>query len=91
MEKRTERNKELYKEVNRQISVRAKQSSNEPFKATQKTLKNINPQLFGENNQEEVIETNKDESKKKIMTAALIFLAIISVSIIITVVILNGK
>lgn len=91
MEKRTERNKELYKEINRQISIKAKQSSNEPFKATQKTLKNINPQLFGENKQEEVVENKQNETKKKIIVTSLIFLAIISVTIIVAVVMLNGK
>ena len=31
MEKRTERNKELYKEINRKIAALAKKSSNEPL------------------------------------------------------------
>ena len=47
MKRRTEKHKLLYEEVNKEIERRAKAHSNDAFKETNATLKNINPELFG--------------------------------------------
>lgn len=86
MEKRTERNKELYKDINKKIAALAKKSSNEPFKDSHSTLRNINPQLFGE--EKEVEEVTKEKrSTNKYLIAGIIFAFIIVIAIVIAVVI----
>ena len=87
MEKRTERNKELYKEINRKIAALAKKSSNEPFKNSHTTLRHINPQLFGEEQEVVVQESKKKTVKNKNLLVGLIFLSILIIAIIIAVVI----
>ena len=60
MEKRIDRNKQLYKEVDKKIADIAKKKSNKDFENTNNTLKSINPNLFGGNE-----NTNVNEHPKK--------------------------
>ena len=89
MLKRTERNKKLYEEVNKEIARRAKAHSNDAFKATSNTLKNINPDLFGESKTENF---NKKEisSKKKLKTSIILFVSLVIVIILLIVGIYYG-
>ncbi len=90
MEKRVNRNQELYKQVNEQIKAKVQKNSNDEFKHTQNTLKSINPQLFGKHEDDQkVIEESKEGKldKKKIVTTALIFIGILILIIVIAVVI----
>ena len=87
MDKRIERNKQLYKEVDKKIADIAKAKSNKDFENTNNTLKNINPNLFG-GNEEEVVEVNqKDSHKAKTLITSLIFFVLLLLIIGIAVVI----
>ena len=71
MEKRVERNKELYIVVNEKIRQRALKTSNKDFEETQNKLKGINPGLFG--GDVETVSNNKPNNKKKIIVTSIIF------------------
>lgn len=88
MDKRVDRNQELYKQVNEKIRERAQKNSNEEFKNTQNTLKNINPQLFG-NQEEKIVEEKKivNKNQKKIIIGIVLISVLIILVIIIAVVI----
>ena len=87
MDKRIERNKQLYKEVDKKIADIAKANSNSEFENTNNTLKNINPNLFG-GNEEVVGETNQNDShKSKTLITSLIFFVLLLLIIGIAVVI----
>lgn len=77
MEKRTERNKQLYKEVDKKIADIAKKNSNREFENTNNTLKSINPNLFGKQEEKETIIKPKDSHKKKIIITSIIFVALL--------------
>ena len=87
MDKRIERNKQLYKEVDKKIADIAKKKSNKDFENTNNTLKIINPNLFGVN-EETVVTTNKKDSHKiKILITSIIFFVLLLLIIGIAVVI----
>lgn len=92
MEKRTDKNKELYQKVNQQIAEIAKKKSNEDFKITEHTLKEINPQLFADQDlvEEESQKEEKPKSNLKLLLS-ITFIILIILIILIVVVILNGK
>jgi len=77
MEKRTERNKQLYKEVDKKIADIAKKNSNREFENTNNTLKSINPNLFGKQEEKEATIKPKDSHKKKIIITSIIFVALL--------------
>ena len=77
MEKRTERNKQLYKEVDKKIDDIAKNNSNREFENTNNTLKSINPNLFGKQEEKEIVINPKDSHKKKIIITSIIFVALL--------------
>ena len=81
MEKRTERNKQLYKEVDKKIADIAKRNSNKEFENTNNTLKSINPNLFGKN-EEVVVQTKKVDSHKNKLIATFIIFSVLLVLII---------
>ena len=85
MEKRVERNKKLYEEVNKEISKRAKAHSNEAFKETNATLKAINPELFGGEKKDSSIvrKENKLSNKTKITLIVFISLVLLVIGIIV--------
>ena len=87
MDKRIERNKQLYKEVDKKIADIAKKKSNKDFENTNNTLKTINPNLFG-GSEEVVGETNQNDShKSKTLITSLIFFVLLLLIIGIAVVI----
>lgn len=90
MEKRVDRNKELYEVVNEKIRQRALKTANKEFKETHNKLKDINPGLFGG---EEVVTTTDDKpnNKKKIIITAVIFAIIFIFIVLVAVVISNGN
>ena len=74
MIKRTERNKQLYKEIDKKIADIAKKHSNKAFDDTNNTLKSINPNLFGEQDSSNVVKQKKNNSQyKKVIITAIIF------------------
>ena len=77
MEKRSERNKQLYKEVDKKIADIAKKNSNKEFENTNNTLKGINPNLFG--GQQEVTESKKQSSSpdKKLIINSIVFVILL--------------
>ena len=77
MEKRTERNKQLYKEVDKKIADIAKKNSNREFENTNNTLKSINPNLFGKQEERETTIKPKDSHKKKLIITSIIFVALL--------------
>ena len=83
MEKRTERNKKLYEQVNKEIKAKAMHSSNEDFKGTSNTLKSINPQLFGNGSEDDIVETKTTTPKKKKVLIPIIVLAVLIILIVI--------
>ena len=87
MEKRSERNKQLYKEVDKKIADIAKKNSNREFENTNNTLKGINPNLFG--GQQEVTESKKQTSShdKKLIVTSIVFVILLLLIIGIAVVI----
>lgn len=87
MEKRSERNKQLYKEVDKKIADIAKKNSNKEFENTNNTLKGINPNLFG--GQQEVTESKKQTSShdKKLVVTSIIFVILLLLVVGIAVVI----
>lgn len=93
MEKRVDRNKELYKEIERDIANIQKKSDNSSFNNTNQTLSYINPDLFDSS-----LKSTKQDSKKSNIFAkykihlitASIFLVLIIIIIVLAVV-LNGK
>ena len=87
MEKRSERNKQLYKEVDKKIADIAKKNSNKEFENTNNTLKGINPNLFG--GQQEVTESKKQSSSpdKKLIINSIVFVILLLLIIGIAVVI----
>ncbi|MCI5745631.1 MAG: hypothetical protein MR270_05050 [Erysipelotrichaceae bacterium] len=95
MEKRSERNKELYVQVNQQIAKKAKMNANGDLQDSFSTLQKINPKLFGNNNvsnENNASSLRKKESKikkKLIVIGAFIFTMVII--ILIAWVISNGK
>ena len=89
MEKRVERNKELYDVVNEKIRQKTQKTSNKEFKDTQNKLKGINPGLFGgEEQQTDKIDTTNN--KNKVIITSLIFTIILIIIILIAVVMSNG-
>lgn len=87
MEKRVERNKELYIVVNEKIRQRALKTSNKDFEETQNKLKGINPGLFG--GDVETVPNSKPNNKKKIIVTSIIFTIIFLIIIFVAVVISN--
>lgn len=77
MEKRTERNKQLYKEVDKKIADIAKKNSNREFENTNNTLKSINPNLFGKQEENEIVIKPKNSHNKKIIITSIIFVALL--------------
>ncbi len=77
MEKRVERNKKLYEEVNKEISKRAKAHSNEAFKETNATLKAINPALFGGEKKETSTTLKESKLSKKTKITLIIFISLV--------------
>lgn len=73
MQKRTERNKRLYEEVNAIIAEMEKKKLNKDFEDSNKTLQEINPALFGGKEK----ETTKKKSKKNLIVAIVIVVIII--------------
>ena len=87
MDKRIERNKQLYKEVDKKIADIAKTKSNKDFENTNNTLKSINPTLFG-GNEEVVSNTNpKETHNTKNLITSIIFIVLLLLIIGIAVVI----
>ena len=87
MDKRIERNKQLYKEVDKKIADIAKKKSNKDFENTNNTLKTINPNLFGGNEEVVVTANKKDSHKTKILITSIIFFVLLLLIIGIAVVI----
>ena len=87
MDKRIERNKQLYKEVDKKIADIAKKKSNKDFENTNNTLKIINPNLFGVNEETVVTTNKKDSHKTKILITSIIFFVLLLLIIGIAVVI----
>lgn len=77
MEKRVERNRQLYKEVDKKIADIARQKSNHEFENTNNTLKSINPGLFDENHLVNTTTNKSDSNKKNIILTTIIFFALI--------------
>ena len=89
MLKRTERNKKLYEDVNKEIARRAKAHSNEAFKATSNTLKSIDPDLFG-GSKTNTFNQKSVSSKKKLKTSIILFVSLVIVVILLIVGIYYG-
>lgn len=87
MEKRTVRNKKLYDEVNRKIKEKALHSSNDDFKNTSNTLKNINPQLFGNDDDSITTKPNKNAFKIKKYLPIIVLLIVIILVVVIAILI----
>ena len=87
MDKRIERNKQLYKEVDKKIADIAKKKSNKDFENTNNTLKSINPNLFGGKEEVVVNQKEKDSHKTKILITFIIFFILLLLIIGIAVVI----
>ena len=64
MQKRTERNKKLYEEINAVIAEMEKKKLNKDFADSNKTMQEINPALFGGQT-----NSNTKTKKKKKLTA----------------------
>ena len=94
MNKRVEKNKKLYEYVNAEIAKKAKQNSNENFKSTNDTLKDINPALFG-GDPGFTNQTKKHNLKNKnLIISSIIFIFVVLLIILLAVVIflwLNQK
>ncbi len=88
MEKRVDRNQELYKKVNKEIENKAKAHSNEDFDETKKTLSTIDPDFFGEDN---LNKQTKEHNKRKAPTALIVFIIVVIIIIILAVVIYCGR
>ena len=87
MEKRIERNKQLYKEVDRKIAEIAKKNSNRDFENTNNTLKGINPNLFGGQQEETLNKRQSNSHDKKLISSTIVFVTLLLLIIGIAVVI----
>ena len=77
MEKRSERNKQLYKEVDKKIADIAKKNSNRDFENTNNTLKSINPDLFGNQEQAVTLKKKTNSHNKKLIVYSIIFVILL--------------
>ena len=87
MEKRSERNKQLYKEVDKKIADIAKKNSNRDFENTNNTLKSINPDLIGKQEQAVTLKKKTNSHNKKLIVNSIIFVILLILIIGIAVVI----
>ena len=87
MEKRSERNKQLYKEVDKKIADIAKKNSNRDFENTNNTLKSINRDLFGNQEQAVTLKKKTNSHNKKLIVNSIIFVILLILIIGIAVVI----
>ena len=90
MEKRVDRNKELYVVVNEKIKQKALNTANKELHETQLKLQGINPSLFG-GEEKNIVPKDKQSNKKKIILTAIVFSIIFLLIIFVAVVISNGK
>ncbi len=90
MEKRTERNKQLYEKIEAKIRESAQEKENS--KKSDEILKSIDSNLFADKNNESIVEGKKEEKPKtnKTLIYALCF-TILVIIIIVLVVIFCGK
>lgn len=78
MDKRSERNKQLYKEVDKKIADIAKKNSNKEFENTNNTLKSINPNLFGKKDEEtKTVFKPNNSHKKRLIVTTIIFVVLL--------------
>lgn len=88
MEKRVDRNRDLYEKVNKEIENKVKAHSNKDFDETKKTLSSIDPDYFGEGS---LIKKTKEHNKRKVPTALIVFIIVVILIIILAVVIYCGR
>ena len=88
MEKRVDRNQNLYEKVNKEIENKVKAHSNSNFDETKKTLSSIDPEFFGENS---LNKKEKEHNKRKVPTALIVFIIVVILIIILAVVIYCGR
>lgn len=90
MNKRVEKNQRIYEYVNNEISKKAKANSNEEFKNTNKTLKSINPALFGNDSNQQTLVKKENSNKKNLFISLIAFISIVITIITIAMVIYYG-
>ena len=74
MEKRVDRNKELYKKIDREIAQIAQKNSNKEFENINHTLKSIDEEYFGEAEKTKEVPTiKKNVDKKAVIITAIVF------------------
>lgn len=88
MEKRVDRNQQLYEKVNTEIENKVKAHSNNNFDETKKTLSSIDPDFFGDGS---LNKKKKEHNKRKVPTALIVFIVVVILIIILAVVIYCGR